>query len=439
MTSEKDIPENRVFKKDHLVIRELSEKIVEAQRPIRILDAIKWDDNIRKDFFKHKCRKLPHVDQHYYNKQSLGYDPEEKMSEFFALEHEVRKTLGQFSGVSQIMQRMCREYRESVEMLLHRGTPRFSEISQQLYGSSEDAFYAQAPTLGDLASVINQVLENVGNKTDNDNDKKIYDAENSAVYLNKKLKRYFNDKTDEPIAVISDDIVADAAAGAEKIKIRRDVMLSKRNLKQLEVHEGWVHLGTTLNGKNQPICTFLSKGPPSSTITQEGLAILMEIFTFTSYPRRVQRVNDRINAIAMAEAGADFIEVFDFFRSKHQGEEDAYNSAVRVFRGSTPTGKPFTKDLSYSKGFVEILNYIRLAIRSGLVQHIPMLFVGKTSLTDLRIIVDLVEEGIVTPPKFLPPQFKDLAPLCAWSAYSLFVSKLSPDHMAIDFKELLRE
>ena len=52
---------------------------------------------------------------------------------------------------------------------------------------------------------------------------------------------------------------------------------SERDLQVLEVHEGWVHVGTTLNGMNQPVCTFLSKGPPSSTITQEGLAILMEV------------------------------------------------------------------------------------------------------------------------------------------------------------------
>ena len=54
------------------------------------------------------------------------------------------------------------------------------------------------------------------------------------------------------------------------------------DLRLLEVHEGWVHLGTTLNGQSQPVCTFLSKGPPSSTLTQEGLAVLTEVFAFAS-------------------------------------------------------------------------------------------------------------------------------------------------------------
>lgn len=429
----------KVLTPDQQVIRDLSDKIVSAQGPIRILDAIKWNDEIRVEFFKNKCKQLPHIDDSYYQNIPLGYDPEAKKAEFFAIEHELRKKLGQFSGVSQIMQRMCREYREVIELLENRGKPLFSKISQQLYGSSDDAFYANAPTLNDLATLVKGTLNNIADKTNNENDKKKYSAEEAAAYLNKKLKKYFDDHSEEPLVVISDDILADAAAGAEKIKVRRDVKFSKRNLKQLEIHEGWVHLGTTFNGRNQPICTFLSKGPPSSTITQEGLAILMEIFTFTSYPRRVQRVNDRIIAIAMAESGADFLDVFNFFRDSGLPEEECYASSVRVFRGSTPTGKPFTKDLSYSKGFVEILNYIRLAVRAGLIEHIPMLFVGKTSLPDMRLIVDLVEEGLVTPPQFIPPQFKDIAPLCAWSAYSLFMSQLNPDHLAMDYRNLLRE
>ncbi len=67
-----------------------------------------------------------------------------------------------------------------------------------------------------------------------------------------------------------------------------------------------MHLGTTLNGLAQPVCTFLSKGPPSSTITQEGLGIIAEVFTFASYPGRVKRLTNRITAVGMAEEGANF-------------------------------------------------------------------------------------------------------------------------------------
>ena len=41
-----------------LVIRSLSDRIVEAQAPIRILDAIKWDDSLREEFFRKRCKSI---------------------------------------------------------------------------------------------------------------------------------------------------------------------------------------------------------------------------------------------------------------------------------------------------------------------------------------------------------------------------------------------
>src|SRR5205807_575743 len=83
---------------------------------------------------------------------------------------------------------------------------------------------------------------------------------------------------------LSDDILADAAAGSDYIKLRRDAHFTQRDLALLEVHEGWVHLGTTLNGQRQPVCSFLSKGTPATTRTQEGLAVLAELLAGAGRP-----------------------------------------------------------------------------------------------------------------------------------------------------------
>jgi len=253
------------------------------------------------------------------------------------------------------------------------------------------------------------------------------------------MSHYFK-LSDRTVQVqLSDGILADAAAGADLIRIRTNGKFSERDLRIFEVHEGWVHIGTTLNGKAQPICTFLSKGPPSSTVTQEGLAIISEIFTFASYPGRVRRLTDRITAIHLAEQGANFIDVFNFYRDKGVSEHESYGNATRVFRGSTPDGGPFTKDLVYSKGFVSIYNYIRLAVRRGLLSRIPLLFLGKTTIEDLHVLADLIEEGIVVPPRFVPPQFADLAALTAWMCYSNFLNRLDLERIAYDYKDVLQE
>ena len=72
--------------------------------------------------------------------------------------------------------------------------------------------------------------------------------------------------------ILSDGIVSDAAAGANNIK-HQDVKFSQRELDILEVHEGWIHVGTTQNGLAQPYLTCLSKGTPSSTVTQEPCGV----------------------------------------------------------------------------------------------------------------------------------------------------------------------
>jgi hypothetical protein len=40
------------------LIKILSQRIVDAQSNLRVLDAIKWDEAIKQDFFKHKGKKL---------------------------------------------------------------------------------------------------------------------------------------------------------------------------------------------------------------------------------------------------------------------------------------------------------------------------------------------------------------------------------------------
>lgn len=55
-----------IFTPTQQIIRGLSERIVKAQQPIRILDAIKWDGHIKEEFFNHQFRQLPTVNQDYY-------------------------------------------------------------------------------------------------------------------------------------------------------------------------------------------------------------------------------------------------------------------------------------------------------------------------------------------------------------------------------------
>ncbi|MDE3736275.1 flavohemoglobin expression-modulating QEGLA motif protein [Metapseudomonas resinovorans] len=416
-------------------IRALSDRIVQAQTPIRVLDAVKWDDSVRQGFLKHKGKAMPPVDRAYYDSRPLAFDSVEKKLEFQNIERDITRHLGQFNPVGQIMRRMCKEYRMVIRMLEARGTADFGLISQELYGAASDAFHAGDPTLADLGLMLSDYLNNIAHRGDLKDEAKTLTAKDAVGLLQSRLAAVFGDDT---IRVFeSDGIVADAAAGADYIKVRADAMFNERDVRALEVHEGLVHVGTTLNGQNQPICTFLSKGPPSSTVTQEGLAILMEVIAFASYPTRLRRLTNRTRAIHMAEEGADFLEIYHFYREQGCSMEESYGNASRAFRGSLPGGLPFTKDLSYLKGFILIYNYIQLAVRKGKLEQIPLLFCGKTTLEDTRTLRQLVDEGLVVPPKYLPPQFRDLNALSAWMCFSNFLNHLSLDRIEADYANIL--
>ncbi len=418
-------------------IRALSDRIVVAQTPIRILDAVKWDDTVRKNFLAAKGKALPAVDRAYYENRPLGFDSVALKQEFQNIERDVTRQLGQFNPVGQIMRRMCREYRMVVRMLEARGTPDFGLISQELYGAASDAFHAGDPTLADLGLMLSDYLNNIAGRGDLKDEPKVLTAKDAVSLLQSRLNRVFGE-AEETIRVFeSDGIVADAAAGADYIKIRTDAMFNERDVRALEVHEGLVHVGTTLNGQNQPICTFLSKGPPSSTVTQEGLAILMEVIAFASYPSRLRKLTNRTRAIHMAEQGADFLQVFEFYREQGFGMSESYGNASRVFRGSVPNGLPFTKDLSYLKGFIMVYNYIQLAVRKGKLEQVPLLFCGKTTLEDMRTLRQLVDEGLVVAPKYLPEQFRDMNALSAWMCFSNFLNHLSLDRIEADYSNIL--
>ena len=419
------------------IVRGLSDRIVEAQTPVRVLDAVKWDDATRQAFFAAKGRELPQIDRAYYEGRPLAFDSSAKKQEFQDIERDITRQLGQFNPVGQIMRRMCKEYRMVIRMLEARGTPDFGMISQELYGAASDAFHAGDPTLADLGLMLSDYLNNIADRGDLRDEPKNLTAPQAVELLQKRLDVVFGEGEGVIRVFESDGILADAAAGADYIKIRSDALFNERDVRALEVHEGLVHVGTTLNGQNQPICTFLAKGPPSSTVTQEGLAILMEVIAFASYPTRLRKLTNRTRAIHMAEEGADFLEVFAFFREQGYGDDESYSNASRVFRGSTPAGLPFTKDLSYLKGFILIYNYIQLAVRKGKLEQIPLLFCGKTTLEDMRTLRQLVDEGLVAPPKYLPPQFRDLNALATWMCFSNFLNHLSLDRIEADYANIL--
>jgi uncharacterized protein (TIGR02421 family) len=211
---------------------------------------------------------------------------------------------------------------------------------------------------------------------------------------------------------VADDLASHAAARGRSIKIRHDACFSAADIASLEAHEGWVHLGTTLNARRQPACRFLPHLLPPATATQEGLAVLCELLAGVCHADRIRRLARRYQAVRMADYGADFLDIYRLFLSDSDDRRDAYQQAARVFRGSLPAGGgPFPKDRTYALGLVQLLRAVQSAVRRDRLDSFRLLLTGKVGLADLPLLEPLAEAGILKAPGFLPPPLRDRAEL----------------------------
>lgn len=420
------------------IIHKLSIRLKKAQKKIRILDCIKWDESISRQFFKHKGGSLPAVNAAYYEKHPLPFDPEAKKEEFRAILRDAENQLGEYSPATRLIKRKCEEYIQTVHMLKHRGTPIFSELSKALYGSPDDVFYTAGPRLSDMGSILFNTLTALDVQLQSEADVKRHTPKEAQQILQERLSSFFKHHQNKVTVQVNDSMIADASAGASSIRLSRHTMFSDRDLKYLEVHEGWVHVGTTFNGESQPYCSFLAKGPPSTSVIQEGLAVLTEVVTFSSYPGRLRKITNRVIALDKINHGANFLDIYRYFLECGLHEDESYRHCVRLFRGSTPEGGPFTKDLSYAKGFILIYNFIRFAISEHRLDIIPFLFVGKLVLDDLPLLRELSEYQLLAPPTYLPLPFQDLSALSAWMSMSIYLNKFDLTRIQKDFQFLLR-
>jgi uncharacterized protein (TIGR02421 family) len=414
------------------IIARLADRIVDAQKPIRVLQALRWDDSVEEQFLKSRPRSPPKIDVGYYDSVDLGFEPRAKIDEFEAIARDIDRELGEADAIGQIMLTTALEYRDVVQMLQARGTPGFYMASRRLYGSPKDKFPDGRSTVRDLGRLLYGILTNVDEWSDPSRHAayaRTIDASEAARQLGERLAAYFGHAH---VRVEADDgILADAAAGSDYVKVRTGARFSPRDVDVLEVHEGWVHVATSLNGQAQPVAKWLAKGPPRTAAVQEGLAALVEMFTFRTHPRRARRLNDRVLAVDKAEDGASFVDVFEWFRTEGYDERECFNNTRRIFRGGViDGGAPFTKDACYCKGIVLNYAFIRSAIQHGRVDLVPLLFVGKVAHEDIPVLAQHVSDGVVRPPQFLPPFFRDTNGLAIWMAYSTFFSQLDGDSIA---------
>ena len=393
------------------LMREASAEILDAQRPIRILRSIAWTLEVEKAFFAAGACELP--------RPQYRIAPEVAP----ALER-LRALQGRLTGDNEV-ERFLREtagtLATAARMLLAVGTKDFYYHSVELYGRPASLSSDRRTTNLGLARHFEAVVSGFAPPPD-EADRPSISAEDAVPVLQARFDAFFPGRGIRVVA--ADGMAAAASASADEIKLNRETKFSPRDLRQIEFHEGQVHVATALNGRSQPVMVFLGVPTPRTTSTQEGLAVLTEFLTASTSLPRVRRISDRVLAIQMAEEGADFLEVYRFFLTRGNDQETSYDGARRVFRGGLiQGGAPFTKDVCYLDGLLRVTNFLRIALTQGQSRLARELFAGKLAVEDVPLFDRLRAEGLASEPRYVANWANDLSFITALMGYASFLGE----------------
>jgi uncharacterized protein (TIGR02421 family) len=387
-------------------LRRLSDLVVQAQKPIRVLRAVNWDPHVHERFFKSGARELPRPEY-----PPLGFAPKDKLRELRA----VRKQIRGRNHVEELLRRRCDEFMALTEMLAARGTKRFYEISRRVFGDPRDRFPDH--------NVDNLSIARMWASRPRARDEElVHSADEAAVRIADICNPLLGGTVK---VVVRTRLTANAASGATGITLRKGARFSDRQVRALAHHEGLWHVLTSLNGHRQPVLTILGVGLPRFTESQEGGGIVAEFLTGNITDERYIELGERTIAIDMAARGADFLEVYRYLLARFPPEKAALMSE-RVFRGGVlEGGAPFTKDAAYQRGYCRTFNFIRAALEQRDVDLVRAFLAGKMSVDDAELVRDLVEEGVCVGPVYLPEWFIDIDRLNAIGTHSVTMNRFS--------------
>jgi uncharacterized protein (TIGR02421 family) len=398
----------------------LDARMVKAVRGIRLLNMVSWAASEQQKFLDSYRRGDCTLPRHEYPK----YDFTEVRRELAIVE----KAADRDHPIGHYVCDSARSWSIAAEMLENLGTPEAMTHSIRLFGRPDEPLPGGGPTTREAAHHFIDIANELDKELLAPEEQVQISATALQLQLQGALDDFFNERRIE--VVLDPELIAKAAAGATRIRLRSGAAFSDYDKHQLLEHEAFVHSLTALNGREQPQLQSLSLSSPRTTATQEGLATFAEQITGSIDIERMKRISLRIEAVAMAMSGADFIEVFRYFLDSGNPEVESFVSAQRVFRGVPTTGGcAFTKDTVYVRGLIGVHTFFRWALRQKKLRLCRLLFAGKMTLADVQRFEPMFDCGALVPPRFLPQWVSRANGLAGMLAFSLFANRIRLDNV----------
>ena len=399
---------------------ELDRRLVAAVRGIKLLAAVSWPAEVQALFLRGWRAGNPQLPKVEYAR--TDYTQTRTELDDIVLHADPGHPVGDY------LQRTAQSWCWATLLLEAAGTPAISEHSIRLFGRPGDRLPGGTVSNLDAARHFIELADELTHEIVSNDADFCIPADVLKEELQLQINAFFTrHKVD---VVIDPNLIAKAAAGPTRIRLRSSTCFSEYDKHQLLEHEAFVHSLTALNGREQPHLKSLALNSPRITATQEGLATFAELMSGSIDIGRMKRISLRIIAIHKALHGADFIDVFKFFHESGQTDADSFTSAMRVFRGAPLTGgAAFTKDAVYLHGLLSVHTFFRWALKNQKLKLCRSLFAGKMTLHDVLALEPHFDSGYIAAPLYLPPWVQRANGMAGTLAFSLFANRIRLDRV----------
>jgi uncharacterized protein (TIGR02421 family) len=272
---------------------------------------------------------------------------------------------------------MHRELERRIELLETRDTEHFLMAAVEKYGHVEKS-------LLDLAHEILDAIPPGRRATE------FLTAHQIAGRANRELAHYRLQFPELSAQVHVSKTAVGVMVENGNLFIGLDTTIAANWIDPLLQHEIGVHILTHANGSAQPI-RMLSQGLAGYEETQEALGVLAEYLSGGLRPRRLRILALRVVAAKSIGDRDTFRETFDLLVGLGAGRNMAFTTAMRAHRSGG-----MTKDALYLGGLIRLLTYLS---EGGCIDS---LLVGKISLADEPLVVELLDRGVLGEPPLVP-------------------------------------
>lgn len=277
-----------------------------------------------------------------------------------------------------------RELDDMMTMLASRGTSDFKYGSLMVFGNVDEQLY-------DLAKAVLTAIDSIAQPDRQKPEEEYLDAKAFAQLAEEEISFLQQQSPTFKTSVRVRDDIAGVMVNHGVLNISKQYKISKRRALALIQHEVGTHIITYFNGKEQPF-SFFRLGVPGYEQLQEGLAVLAEYLVGGLTNERLRILAGRVIAVQHMLLGHSFVETFDMLHEEYGfSMNTSFTMTMRVYRSGG-----LTKDTAYLQGFKELIQYIQEG------KDLNLLTIGKIREDYLPIVHDLIQRGVLRPPRIKP-------------------------------------